>query len=237
MLNKKNINKKFLFIFFCFSILSLTGCTPTLPLAHTQNIDEHYKKLGTIEISRFKDDRPSIQTLNSGSWKPYLNGQIYTGNTNPDMLSYLQLVLAQEAQKSGIFEVTSPAEYQLTGFVKSLAIIQNNYSTPKVPAYSAIVKYQANLEKGGIVIFSKTIELYFNMYQWQLKNFDSVNITLETPQQALDMAITLSAKTLFSSIQRALLDGSGDSAATAVSLDNPDVTPLPLPNVDLPGSN
>jgi len=168
-------------IFFLLCVVMLlASCASTsgnaqqgrLSLAHRDLIVANFQNLGPVKIQKFIDYRPMNERM-LGSDDDDLTQQasILSIDTDIPVEDYLQAVLNQEVQRTGIFTVGGEPKYQLTGIIYSMAVgtttekhenplfdeqgkmeanqvVQENY-------YFANVKFMAVLKQDNKVVFRK----------------------------------------------------------------------------------
>jgi hypothetical protein len=101
----------------------LSGCAiPQMDLVHKSQIDASYETLGTIEIKRFEDKRPENEKEKGKTASNTLSFQTWSGDTFPEMMVFLDQVMKTEVSRSGIFETSDSATYELSGEVLSMKV-------------------------------------------------------------------------------------------------------------------
>ena len=107
-----------------FAIISLViGCAtiPIMNLSHFPSSKGYeYDLKGSIRVVQFDDERPLNER--EGGKRPKNSTQVWSGSTNPVMRDFLFSTIKTEIQKSGLFEISKSADYELSGVIKSLKV-------------------------------------------------------------------------------------------------------------------
>ena len=218
--NIKESNLIFPIIFIIISLLS-SGCsspTPPMVLHHMPVVEPKYSYQGTLVVEKFTDDRPTSQKQlsQSPSVEHTFAGEIlYSRVTNPDAVTYLQTVLSEEINQSGMFHSMPTGEYRLVGTLNSLKvnykpekinvpITLNGNSTPITlggyPYYTAQVKYHVDLYKSGKKVFSKEIISNVKEIEYDSSIKNNPALISARAAQVLDQTIDKSVSQLLKSL-------------------------------------
>jgi hypothetical protein len=117
---------------------------PVMKLDHTARIDTTYAELGPIKITQFKDMRPSDEMEEGKTALNSLTPQVWSGETDPNLMVYFREVLSAEAKRTMLFTEEGPAEFELSGEVLSMKVDRK----ATVMRYLAIVPLVVGLAAG-----------------------------------------------------------------------------------------
>lgn len=209
-----------IFSIVCIGLL-LTACASTsgskqgrLSLAHRDLIVANFQNLGPVKIQKFVDYRPmNERMLGSDDDDLLQQANILSIDTDKPVEDYLQAVLKQEVQRTGIFTVGSEPKYQMTGIIYNMAVgtttekhenplfdeqgkmeanhvIQENY-------YFAKVKFMVVLKQDNKVVFRKT---------FSARETRPIHPPLNENEQSrlLDMAVTRAVAQMFIEVEQKL---------------------------------
>ncbi|GAG21620.1 unnamed protein product, partial [marine sediment metagenome] len=137
---------------------------PLMELGHTAHVGTTYSTKGSLEVAKFEDQRPSLEKEVGKKVINTLSPQVWSGETNPDMMSFFQQTLIEEANRTGLFFIADTAEYELSGYVTSMKLDRKvNILYFMLPILgqvhlSATVRFHASLTKNGDVVFEIDIK-------------------------------------------------------------------------------
>ena len=101
----------------------LAGCSmPQMDLTHATHLDAKYPTKGSIKIHQFEDVRPEEERTGGKTATNSLSAQTWSGATDPEMMIFLQHVLVEEAENTGLFTGEDQAEYEMSGSVLSMKV-------------------------------------------------------------------------------------------------------------------
>ena len=158
-----------------FFSLFLAGCaTPNMQLSHTNTINEKFANLGSVQIKQFIDYRPQRERDVAHRRSKHLEFPLtLSGNSEPNTVKFLQQVMQQEAQRTGIFTVQEEhPKYTMTGIIYSMVagtadkaevnslhdVEQDSQSQQRLYDF-ANVRILAVLKHNGKVIFRKSVRV------------------------------------------------------------------------------
>ena len=199
--------------------LLLTACASTsgsntgrLALAHRDLIVANFQNLGAVKIQKFVDYRPMNERMR-GSDDDDLQqpANILSYETDMPVEKYLQNVLNQEVQRTGIFTVAGDPRFQMTGIIYNMTVgttterhenplfdeqgkmeanqvVQENY-------YFAKVRFMVVLKEGNKVVFRKT---------FAARETRPIHPPLNENEQSrlLDVAVTKAVAQMFIEIEQ-----------------------------------
>lgn len=191
-------------------ILILSGCAiPMMELGHTAPVGTTYSTRGSLTITKFEDQRPSLEKAEGKMAKNTLTPDVWSGETNPDMMSFFHQTLIEEAIKTGLFYIADTAEYELSGYVLSMKVDRKvNILYFMVPILgqtylSATVRFHADLKKNGEVVFETDIKTvgedsFPGMTEFSWKGTSKKAVVL------LDKTISKSIRQIFDEIETSI---------------------------------
>lgn len=101
----------------------VAGCSiPVMHLMHTSSVETAYPTIGSIKIIQFEDKRPEEEKVKGKTARNTLSGQVWSGETNPEMLLFFQQTLEEEAGNTGLFADDGQDVYELSGKVMSMKV-------------------------------------------------------------------------------------------------------------------
>jgi len=110
-------------VIFCIFV---AGCSiPVMDLAHIAQVDTTYAAKGSITISQFEDKRPDKEKVVGKTASNSLSGQVWSGETNPEMMLFFQQALLEETERTGLFSQEGHDTYELSGYVNSMKVERN----------------------------------------------------------------------------------------------------------------
>ena len=102
------------------------GCSiPTMDLTHTAQVDATYPSKGSITINQFEDEKPDKETSGGRTASNSLSGQVWSDDTNPEMMLFFQQTLLKETERTGLFSEHGNDNYELSGHVTSMKVERN----------------------------------------------------------------------------------------------------------------
>ena len=191
-------------------LLVFSGCAiPLMELSHEATVGTTYMTKGSLKVANFEDQRPSPEKKVGKTAKNTLSPDIWSGETNPDMMSFFQQTLIEEAGRSGLFSIADTAEYELSGYVNSMKADRKvdilYYLVPILgrTSLSATVGFHASLSKDGEVVFETDIknvgeDSFSGMTEFSWKG------TSKKAGLLLDKTISKSIRQLFDEIETAI---------------------------------
>jgi hypothetical protein len=96
-----------------------------MDLTHTAHVDATYPAKGSIKINTFEDRRPDEEKSKGKTAFNSLSGQVWSGETNPDMMLFFQQALVEETERTGLFSQDGHDVYELSGHVTSMKVERN----------------------------------------------------------------------------------------------------------------
>jgi hypothetical protein len=96
-----------------------------MDLAHIAQVDTTYAAKGSITISQFEDKRPDKEKVVGKTASNSLSGQVWSGETNPEMMLFFQQALVEETERTGLFSEEGQDTYELSGHVTSMKVERN----------------------------------------------------------------------------------------------------------------
>jgi hypothetical protein len=191
-------------------LLLASGCItlPTMNLKHEASIASTYPIKGCLVVERFLDNRPEDEKRPKQKIGGQLTPQIWSGETSPEMLAFLQKVIECEAKRTRLFTV-GQGDFVMSGKVSSLkvdrkcTVFRYICSLFDFPTARATVVYDVSLTKDGKPVFTKRITHIKSTTYWSQKE---IALTLsrmsDISSGVLDEAITESIKLLFDDISK-----------------------------------
>jgi len=134
--------KKYLRVIIIITAISiLSGCAArTIPLMKLQNNYNpdvtNFESLGTITIEEFEDKRPSDEKIKNQKFQS--NWQVWSGETEPQLIDFFSTIVNRECEKSGIFSLSSSGEYELRGKINSLKVMRRVGIMQTIAGYMTI---------------------------------------------------------------------------------------------------
>lgn len=191
-------------------LLLASGCLtlPTMNLKHKASIASAYPAKGGLVVERFLDNRPEDEKRPKQQIGGQLTPQIWSGETSPEMLTYLQNVIEGEAKRTRLFTV-GQGDYVMSGKVSSLKVDRKctlyryTISLLDFPTARATVVYDVSLTKNGETVFTKRISHVKSTRYWSQKELAwTLSRISDISSGVLDEAITESIKLLFDEIDK-----------------------------------
>jgi hypothetical protein len=93
-----------------------------MDLVHVSTVEAEYPTIGSINIEEFEDKRPEEEKVKGKTASNSLSGQVWSGETNPEMMQFFQQTLKREAESTGMFADEGQNIYELSGKVLSMKV-------------------------------------------------------------------------------------------------------------------
>jgi len=191
-------------------LLLASGCAtlPTMNLMHKASIASTYPAKGGLVVEKFLDNRPEDEKRHAQKIEGQLTPQIWSGETSPEVLMFLQKVIEGEATRTRLFTV-GQGDYVMSGKVSSLkvdrtcTVFRYIFSFFDFPTARATVVYDVSLAKKGETVFTKRISHIKSTTYWSQKELAwTLSRISDISSGVLDEAITESIKLLFDDIAK-----------------------------------
>jgi len=190
-------------------LLLVAGCTlPTMNLKHEASIASTYPDKGGLVVERFFDNRPEDEKRHAQKIEGQLTPQIWSGETSPEVLTFLKKVIEVEAKRTRLFS-DGQGDFVMSGKVSSLkvdrtcTVFRYIFSFFDFPTVRATVVYDVSLAKKGETVFTKRISHIKSTTYWSQKELAlTLSRISDISSGVLDEAITESIKLLFDEIAK-----------------------------------
>jgi len=200
-------------------VVLLSACSlPVMKLNKQLPVTKKYKHLGSLTIRGFLDNRPQWQKVSRTS---AFSGQqfssmgiIWSAKTQPSIPKYLEEVIADQAQKTGMFTLSKNGDYTIDGSITSAAVgvhtSEMREISPLIALFSSdnvtvLLKYYVVVRDSQGSILEKTFQYKKKI---SVKEYDnstnSKTLAIVTP--LLEEAVRQTVSELFADISKSVSD-------------------------------
>lgn len=134
MITKQSGKNKYIRFLALMIVVLISGCTtmPAMQVNHYPQTEGYkYASKGMIKVLQFEDLRP-LEERKSPSTN-LMHKQIWSGKTEPNVVTYLNNSMVKEIEASKLFSVSNSAHYELSGTIRTLRVVYQSRPIKIVP--------------------------------------------------------------------------------------------------------
>lgn len=200
--------KRTIYLFVSISVISFAACKiPQMKLHNKTMLKSTYKTIGSLAIGNFEDKRPKEEKQKEKTAVNSLDPQIWSGNTDPEMLLFFKDKLSLLARQSKIFTKDGKNAFTISGIIYSMKTDRKvsgaRYCMPIVdfPDLTATIHFKAIVKKGDSVVFEKTIKHSVTEDYWAMREWTWTQVS-GWSSELLDKTMTQAIKKLFDELSK-----------------------------------
>ena len=200
-------------------VVLLSACSlPVMKLNKQLPVTKKYKHLGSLTIRGFLDNRPQWQKVSRTSafaGQQFSGmGIIWSAKTQPSIPKYLEEVIADQAQKTGMFTLSKNGDYTIDGSITSAAVgirsSETSLISPVIAMFSSdnftvILQYYVVVRDSQGSILEKTFQ-YRKKISVKVYDHTTGSKTLAIATPLLEEAVRQTVSELFADISKAVSD-------------------------------